>query len=149
MKKQIVVTILIAFVLAIVDEIIKYFALLKLPTEGSFELSKLIDLAVHKNFGIAFDLPLAQPITIVITIILLILFSVIAWRYRNTKPQITIAAGLIIAGALGNLFDRVVYGFTVDYLILLGRSAINISDLLILTGVVWLILTNKKTKANN
>jgi len=134
-----------AFCLTLIDEIIKYIALQKLPTEGSFELSGIIDLAVHKNFGIAFNLPLAQNLTIVVTVILISIFCWLAWKSIKNNSNLTGASVLIITGALGNLFDRIVYGFTVDYIILFGRSAINLSDVLILTGVVWLLVASRKT----
>lgn len=146
MSRITLVIIPVAFCLALIDEIIKYIALQKLPTEGSFELSGLFDLAVHKNFGIAFNLPLAQNLTVFVTVVLISIFCWLAWKSIQSKPYLTSASVLIIAGALGNLFDRIVYGFTVDYIILFGRSAINLSDVLILTGVVWLLLASRKTQ---
>ncbi|MFH1142783.1 MAG: signal peptidase II [Candidatus Uhrbacteria bacterium] len=145
MKKLTLVLIPTALVLVLADEVVKNIALQKLPNEGSFDLSGFIDLAIHKNFGIAFNLPLAQNLTITITVILISVFCWLAWKSIQNKPHLTNASILIIAGALGNLFDRIAYGFTVDYIILLGRSAINLSDVLILTGVVWLLLASRKT----
>jgi len=59
----------------------------------------------------------------------------IIFLFRNkTNTSLTIPFLFIIAGGVGNLFDRIVYGFIVDYLIVF-RSAFNLSDLMIIFGV--------------
>ncbi len=133
-----------AIVLATADELIKFIALQKLPPEGSFELNKIVDFTIHKNYGIAFDLHVAKLFILIFSAILTIIFIILFIRTMKRQPAIAAASALIIAGALGNMFDRVVYGFTVDYLILFGRSAINISDLLILSGVIWLLFSGRR-----
>lgn len=141
-----IVIIVTAFGLALTDEIIKYFALKRLPEEGSLLVGKIIDLAIHKNYGIAFNIPLARELTIFVTTIIIAVFIYSAFKQWHLRPAVSVAAALVIAGALGNLFDRITYGFTVDYIILFTRSAINLSDLLILSGIVWLVLGIRKTK---
>ena len=68
--------------------------------------------------------------------------------YKNWKqhPNITVATLMILIGALGNLYDRIVYGFTVDYIILFERSAINLSDIVIVTGVFFLLWLSRRAK---
>jgi signal peptidase II len=55
-----------------------------------------------------------------------------------------VALGLILGGALGNLYDRLAYGYVVDFLeFYLGNyhwPAFNIADSAITTGVVLLAL---------
>ena len=131
--------------IAILDHIFKVFAVQRLPDDGS-RLRFPVDLALHKNYGVAFDLPV--PLWIVIPITLLVLLLLIRELRGNVSDtKRTIALGLICVGAIGNLVDRIVYGYTVDYLILFGRSAINLSDLLILAGVFLLLVPKKETKA--
>ena len=132
------------FVLTLIDEVFKYLALSRLPEEGSLLIGKVFALGIHKNYGIAFDIPFARELTIFITVLLVALFIHGAIKFYKTIPTYTLASMLIVAGALGNLFDRIVYGFTVDYMILFSRSAINISDLLIITGVAMVLLGTRK-----
>lgn len=54
-----------------------------------------------------------------------------------------LGASLLIAGALSNLIDRTVYGFTIDY-IRMFTSIFNLADLSIVVGAI-LLLKNEKT----
>jgi len=137
---------LVAAVVVVLDEILKYFALIRLPEEGSLIGNKIFAVGLHKNFGIAFNMPMNMTLVIVLTILLGIVFGLIIHRTYKTAPRIASGSILVLAGALGNLFDRIIYGFTVDYLIFFTRSAINLSDVLIVIGIVWLIFGNKKMK---
>ena len=53
---------------------------------------------------------------------------------------------IVIIGALGNIFDRLTYGFTIDYIIILNRLAINLSDIIIIIGVLGLLTISQKGK---
>ncbi|MBI4435753.1 signal peptidase II [Candidatus Uhrbacteria bacterium] len=128
------------------DEWLKYRGLQRLPDEGSLVDPGLLSFAIHKNWGVAFDIPFRLEFIILVSILIGIGLLHIAYKNRLLHPDITLATGLIILGALGNLYDRVMYGFTVDYLILFGRSAINLSDLVIVGGVVLLLLSSRRTK---
>lgn len=140
---------LVAVLTVAFDEIIKFLILTKLPPEGSFVSSKILTVGLHQNFGIAFDLPVARGLILILTVVLIVLFLWIIRKNWAGRPNISAAAMLIVAGALGNLFDRVFYGFAVDYLIFFERSAVNLSDALILVGVVWIILVNRKPRTDN
>jgi len=131
------------------DEILKRVALARLPEEGTVELNGFIDFAIHKNYGIAFDIPFKIPIIILVSIFIgVALLRVIHQTYR-TNQNIAICASLIIVGALGNLFDRLYFGFVVDYIILFRRSAINISDIIILLGVFGLLWASRRSKKHD
>lgn len=129
----------------ILDEWIKYKALQWLPDEGSLVDIGVIDFGIHKNFGIAFDIPFRLEFIIVISILIGIGLFHIAYKNLRIHPNITVATSMIILGALGNLYDRIVYDFTVDYIILFARSAINLSDIIIVTGVFFLLLSSRNT----
>lgn len=120
-----------ASLLLIADEILKSFAL-QYPT------------IIHKNFGIALDIPIASYIVIPIIAIIVLVAARAFWQHRHDEA-IAIPLAFIVAGGLGNLFDRIFYGFIVDYLII-GRSAFNISDLMILGGVIGLIVATRRTE---
>ena len=130
----------------ILDEVIKFIALKKLPDEGSLVDPGIIDFAIHRNFGIAFDIPFKIPVIIIISVIIgLFLFKVVKKNWKS-HPGVALSALTIIIGAMGNLYDRIVYQFTVDYIILFGRLAINLSDVIIVGGVIWLLMASRKIK---
>ncbi|MBT5808309.1 hypothetical protein HOI18_03475 [Candidatus Uhrbacteria bacterium] len=133
-------------IIVLVDEWLKYISLQRLPSEGSLVDPGLIEFAIHKNWGIAFDIPFKLELVIIISIIIGIFLAKTAVRHITSHPKISFASLMIIVGALGNLFDRIYYGFTVDYILVLGRSAINISDLVIILGVILLLLASRNEK---
>ena len=93
--------------------------------------------------GIAFDIPFRMPLIIVISILIGLALLWVSYRNFRLRPVISISALMIVIGALGNLYDRMAYGFTVDYIILFSRSAINVSDIVIVVGVVALLQTSR------
>lgn len=133
-----------AILLTLLDEWIKFIALKTFPLfEGTVSNSSFLQLALHKNYGIAFNIPLYLPMVIILTVIISGILFILALKQWKTYPFISLACFVIICGAFGNAFDRVVYGFTVDYLILFGTSAINLSDFLIISGVIGLLFGTK------
>ena len=132
------VIIYIALGVELLDVVFKYVAIERLPEEGG-RLSSPIDFALHKNPGIAFDIPIPLSIVIAITILITILLVKYAFRNWKTHQRSSAAALVTVIGALGNMIDRIVNNFTTDYIILFERSAINISDILIVFGAILLI----------
>jgi signal peptidase II len=140
------VFVLLVALLVAVDEWLKYLGLQRLPDEGSLVDPGLVSFAIHKNWGVAFDIPFRLEFVIFISLLIGLGLLHIAVKNRSSHPNIAFASVVIMLGALGNLYDRIVYGFTVDYIIILGRSAINISDIVIVSGVVLLLLHSRKSK---
>ncbi len=108
----------------------------------------LIALVVHKNTGVSFDIPLPLPLIVLITIGVLGYF----WnRFRHmdspTRMQ-AIALGLLTGGALGNFIDRLWLGYVRDWLLLFGRSAINLADVSVLLGLLLLTIRRKPITRN-
>ena len=61
-------------------------------------------------------------------------------RWRQVEA---VAAGLVVAGALGNTADRLMLGFVRDFLILAPRphDIFNLADVLMLAGTASLVLS--------
>ncbi|MFH1712418.1 MAG: signal peptidase II [Patescibacteria group bacterium] len=139
MKRETAIALSIVCVsIGVVDAILKYFAIKRLPEEGSL-LNSMIDFALHKNPGIAFDIPIPLGLVILLTLIitaLLIRYAVRAWQ---SDPGRTFASIMVIIGAVGNMIDRFINGFTTDYIILFRTSAINLSDVLIILGTILIL----------
>lgn len=132
--------------LVVVDEWLKYLGLQRLPEEGSLIDPGIIEFAIHKNLGVAFNIPFRLEFIILVSILIGLGLIHIAYKNRRNQPEITFACAVIVLGALGNLYDRIVYGFTVDYIIFFARSAINLSDLVIVAGVIMLLLSSRQSR---
>ncbi len=70
-----------------------------------------------------------------------------------TEKWNNIAYALIIGGALGNVFDRIIHGFVVDYLdFFIGEHhwpAFNLADMGICIGAALIILDGFRSKSDN
>lgn len=100
--------------------------------------SSKAEFTLFLNTGIAFSIPV--PATIFWPAAVLAL-GVLAWTYVRAFRSAPLTAALvafIAAGAISNLYDRIVYDATVDYLLFFGRSAVNLADGMIVGGLVAL-----------
>jgi len=101
----------------------------------------VLTFELFRNSGIAFSLPFSGPLVWLLSVGILAAVSLMAAKeFRSRKYALAGAFGLFVFGACSNLFDRVIYGFTVDYLIFFGRSAVNVADGMIVAGALWLLL---------
>lgn len=138
-----------AVVLVLVDEKIKAFALKHFEDEQTLVNPDFFNLAIHKNWGLAFDIPFRREFILLISVVIgYFLIEMIVKNFKS-NPKIAFSSLIILIGAIGNVFDRIYYGFTVDYMIFFGRSALNLSDLLIIFGVVILLISSRRPIAEH
>lgn len=123
----------------VADAIFKYFALHYLPGEQTATLQSVFALAIHKNPGIAFDIPIPLFIVLPITLGIAGIFAYLAYNTWSTNTAQALGAYAAVIGALGNATDRLINNFTTDYIILFKTSAINLSDILIVVGILVVI----------
>jgi len=70
------------------------------------------------------------------------------WLYRLKKYEtlLAVALALVLGGAIGNLIDRLAYGYVIDFLDVYYRSwhwpAFNVADMAISVGVFLMLLEN-------
>lgn len=145
-KKITVFTITVIFFVSL-DRFLKFFAF----SNHDYKLNligEILKFNFKKNYHIAFSLPLTGKmliILIILIIILLILFCL--YRVNKGKYGESALLSLIILGASSNLYDRIKYGFVIDYLDLKYFTVFNLADAMIVTGVLLFMATtlfNKK-----
>lgn len=104
------------------------------------------------NFGIfSSDAPWMRWVLIAVA---LTIVAFVLW-WVKTDPQgrgQRISAGLLVGGALGNVFDRVIYGAVADFLNMsccgfTNPTAFNVADIAVFCGAIGLIIfTSDKNK---
>ncbi len=127
------------FLVGTLDALFKAYALAHFPEEQDVLLHPVLSFAIHKNLGVAFDLPIPHAIVIPLTIIIIVFFLNQSKKDWPRYPLRVVASVAVVIGALGNLVDRLINGFTTDYLIFFRLSAINLSDVLIVLGILGLL----------
>ena len=65
-------------------------------------------------FGLSF--PGGKTFLLIVTLILTGIIMWMLWKERSSHNLIKIGLSLILAGALGNMIDRMLYGKVVDFL---------------------------------
>jgi signal peptidase II len=103
-----------------------------------------------RNTGVAFGIldpvqsSLKSSILAVLTVAAVTAVIVYSWRTPVSRKLLQVGLSLILAGALGNLYDRVNYGYVVDFIEVYFRTfrwpSFNIADSAITTGVALLAL---------
>jgi signal peptidase II len=106
---------------------------------------------VHaRNTGIAFSMlndasPLVKELLLpLFSAIAVVVIFVLFWRQSEGATRLRYALALILTGAVGNLYDRLVYGYVVDFLDLYVGTwhwpAFNVADSCITIGAGLLLL---------
>lgn len=102
-------------------------------------------IAFQKNDGIAFgiDLPMwAQVLgSLVILFLLLWVGSEHIFEQKKSAFFEALLLGAVIGGGLGNLLDRIVNGYVIDFIVLRPFPVFNVADIGITVGLVLLFAT--------
>lgn len=132
-----------ALIALAVDQISKAMVRAAMLEQQSVRLMPhVLNLTYVRNEGAAFGLfPGRQPVFIVTSA--LVLF-VIAAFWRRTHPAqwpVVIALGLVTAGAVGNLIDRMTLGYVTDFFEFgfIEFPVFNVADSCIVIGVAILM----------
>ena len=103
-------------------------------------------LTYTHNYGGAWSI--FDNSTLFITIVsFLIIIGIIYYLFKNkvTKKIEIVGYSLLLGGAIGNLIDRIVYGYVIDFLdfYILGYdySIFNIADIGIVIGIILLLVS--------
>ena len=98
------------------------------------------------NDGMAFGLsfPGGKKVLLAVTFILTGFIIWMLWKERNSHNLIRYGLSLILAGAIGNLIDRTIFGKVVDFLdIMIGDFhwyIFNVADSSVTIGMILFIL---------
>ncbi len=132
---------------ALIDQATKFWIvnIVELPIKRRIEISSIFDLTYVENRGASFGM-LAGGLgsrIILSSISITIATVMIVWLGRLKRRFAAAGAALIIGGAIGNLYDRVSYGYVVDFLDFSGLMfpwVFNVADSAINVGFVCLII---------
>ena len=142
-----------AAVVALLDQASKFWIvhIVDLPARRQIEISGIFDLSYVENPGASFGM-LAGGLgsRIFLSMISLgVSIGLAFWLGRLRRPIAATGVAIIIGGALGNLYDRVAYGFVVDFLDFSGLYfpwVFNIADSAINVGVALLLFDAWQTR---
>ncbi len=152
----------VAVVVFGLDQLVKWVVAgpLHLKTLGQIEFFPIFNLTWVENYGVSLGLLTADSATgrwLLTGLTALIATVVAIWLWREKNRQDVIGLGLVLGGALGNILDRVRFGYVVDFADLHFGAfrpflVFNIADAAITVGVLILLfralLARDKPKAD-
>lgn len=138
----------IALVLLFLDLFTKWFAYMNFRVEP-FEILSFFKLNYTQNSGIAWSLQIPQIILIPLNILILAAIPFFAAKNLNLTNKISqISLALIISGAIGNIYDRLAFGYVRDFISVGWWPIFNLADSFLCIGIFLIIGFYGKIKRN-
>lgn len=145
------VEIWIALAIVLLDQVTKAMVRAWVPLHDDVEVIRgMLDFTYVRNSGAAFGLlntiefPFKSAVIAVIAAVALVAIAAYAARVAPAQKMARIGLALIIGGAVGNLIDRIVFGYVIDFVDVYWRSyhfwAFNVADSAITIGVTVMVL---------
>lgn len=153
MKKK---SLIIAIIVFLFDILIKYIVDKSFSLEDIYSIiPNLFYITKVYNNGAAWSVLNNHTYLLISVGIISLIFLILYQRkFKITKLNM-IAFGLVYGGLLGNLYDRLVYGYVIDYLKFYIFSyeypVFNLADIAIVTGfilVIWAIYKGEDKYGN-
>ena len=143
----------------ILDQVSKLVVSHSMQLYQSINIMPCVNLTYVHNTGAAFSF-LSEAggwqrwffaaLAIIISIVIAVWLS----RLKSHETLLAVSLSLVLGGAIGNLIDRLAYGYVIDFLDVYVPSwhwpAFNVADSVITLGVVLMLLESFGVgKANN
>ena len=138
---------LLAAVITVADQISKAIALAGLVRHDPVPVLPFFNLTMVHNTGAAFSFLAGAGgwqrwFFITLTIVISVAIGVWLARGASRRPPTATALALVLGGALGNLIDRIRFGYVIDFLDFHAAGwhwpAFNIADAAISVGALLL-----------
>ena len=139
----------VAALVFVFDQLTKYIVTypLELQQRRLMPLLEIFDLRWVENYGVSMGFLTASSATgrwLLVALTAAISAGVVFWMWREKRRDDTIALALVLGGALGNIVDRVRYGYVVDFADLHFGTwrpflIFNVADAAITIGVLLLL----------
>ena len=121
------------------DRATKLWAMRDLSWSGPIRVLPFFDLSYAQNTGASFGLGTgANRLFVVVSAALILVLLRLLARWPKENIWLQAGGALVLAGALGNLYDRLAYRFVVDFLNVHRFAVCNAADCGITVGAAML-----------
>lgn len=130
-------------VLTVIDRLTKYAAVSTVKVNGPKEfLFGLFNFTYVENTGAAFSMFSDKTDTLsILTVLFLVAIMFLLMKKTFEAKFVNASLVLVFAGGLGNLIDRLAYGYVVDFIepLFIDFAVFNFADCCITVGAFMLI----------
>lgn len=138
----------LALIVFAIDFVTKSIVLSSFYYGERLEITSFFNLVLVYNYGAAFSFLATSGgwQVVLFSTIAVIAVAVCSYLiYKHTRETLfCLALALIMGGAIGNLFDRIIYGYVIDFLDFHYQHwhwpAFNVADMAIVGGAAVMIL---------
>lgn len=132
-----------AIAMIVLDQVTKYYARIRLRPVGTIPVIKdFFHLTYLENRGAAFGMFQGQKV--LFALLTLVIVSALLFHILKNRGNVflKITGTLIIIGAIGNLIDRLVLGYVVDFIDFRGiwKYVFNVADIFVVVGTAGLMV---------
>lgn len=139
---------ILSFIIILIDQLTKHFAIINLKgSRPNIVIPDFFKLVYVENYGAAFGILKHKKIFfIVITFIVVVLISLFLFKYYSKLNLfMKIGSGLLLGGAIGNLIDRIRFGYVVDFISfrlfdVYEYPVFNVADMGIVVGTIIILI---------
>jgi signal peptidase II len=149
MPKNSLMWLLLSLLILVLDQITKTWVSNHLSYNQPVNILPYFDLRLLHNTGAAWSILADQGgwqrwflsgLAIIVSIVIMVWLT----RLDSKQRWLACALALILGGALGNVMDRIIYGYVVDFIDIYYQQwhwpAFNIADIAISIGAIMLLI---------
>lgn len=148
----------LALIVLILDQVSKYIVTQYFPYNKPAYVFSFLNITLEHNKGAAFSFlsqqgSLAVALFIGSAVVVSLVLCIWLYRLHARDHWLGISLALLLGGALGNLYDRIIYGYVVDFVHFHWNdrsfAIFNLADTSITLGAFMLIIDifRRKKKA--
>ena len=146
--------ILIFLLLVLFDILSKYIVFNYIDLYQFIKITYFFDITHIHNFGVSFGLFAGTIPALVLVIIGLFVTAFVLYLYINSSEFLERwGLFIIICGAIGNIVDRFINGYVIDFLSVHINQyywpAVNVADIYISIGIIMIIVNMVKKIIKN
>lgn len=139
---------IISFLVVILDQFTKFLAIKHLKgAAANILIEDVFQFTYVENYGAAFGILENKKILfVIITLVVSIAIAgFLIKHYKSLSNFLRVALVLYLGGSIGNLIDRIRYGYVVDFIsVKLFNSydfpVFNVADIFIVVGTIMIVL---------
>lgn len=136
--------IILGIVLVTADQLTKFWARGAL-SHGAAEpfLPNIMDFVYVENRGAAFGiLQDTRFLLIAVTAAVIVLLLFYTFKTKRRNPAFCLSAALICTGGIGNMIDRIIFGYVTDFihLLFIDFPCFNLADICVCTGGALIVI---------
>lgn len=146
----------LALFLIVLDQSTKLAINHSMQLYQSIQLLDFFNLTYVHNTGAAFSFLSERSgwqrwLFSILAVVMSLMMTLWIKRLKDNETLLAISLSLILGGAIGNLIDRLIYGYVIDFLDLYYHSwhwpAFNVADSAITIGVGLMLIDSFRSKS--